>query len=209
MDNESRIIAAVQLHKAFDLLLSQPSAMVTSQHRENPQHNNQETCALHLRESALHMAKHLSRGIKQVSCSIFRQSCQNAYKLLLLGNEDFISSAKLCVFSSNWSPPSVPTESIQGTPILENQGCLLNGIQRNGVLTRAWDILVLPTHKPTATFLHKDIWSPHILTSKQTPLRQLDAFVTASPALTTVTSLLAAFTGPQVRSPTLFFFWVP
>lgn len=162
MDNESRIISAVQLHKAFDLLLSQPSAMVTSQHRENPQHNNQETCALHLRESALHMAKHLSRGIKRVSCSILRQSCQNAYKLLLLGNEDFISSAKLCVFSSNWSPPSVPTESIQGTPILENQGCLLNGIQRNGVLTRAWDILVLPTHKPTTTFLHKDIWSPHV-----------------------------------------------
>lgn len=118
MDDESRTISAVQLRKAFDLQPSQPSAMVTSQHRENPWHDNHETCASHLRESALHAAKHLSGGIKRVSCCILRQPCQNAYKPLSLGKEDFIFSAKLYVFSPNWSPRSVPTESTQHTPTL-------------------------------------------------------------------------------------------
>jgi len=89
MDDESRNVSAVQLREAFDLQLSQSSAMVTSQHRENPLHNNQETRTLHFRERALHVAKHPSKGIKRASCCLLRLSCHNAYKPLSLGKGDF------------------------------------------------------------------------------------------------------------------------
>lgn len=109
MDDESRTVSAIQLRKAFDLQLSQSSAMVTSQHRENPLHNNQETDALHFRESALHVAKHLSKGIKQASGCLLRQSCHNAYKqATLLGKGGLFFVVLNSGFSSNWFPPSLP-----------------------------------------------------------------------------------------------------
>lgn len=116
MDDESRNNSAIQLRKSFDLQLSQSSTMVTSQHRENPLHNNHGTGTLHFRESALHVAKHLSKGIKRASCCLSRQSCHSTYKSLSLGKGDFIFFAKRCICSSNWSPPSVPAESTQHTP---------------------------------------------------------------------------------------------
>lgn len=104
MDDESRNNWAIQLPKAFDVQLPQSSSMVTHQHREHPLHNNKETCTLHFRKGALHMAKHLSRPIKQAVCCLLRQSWHvgmpTSHSPWKRGNVIF--SAKFCIPS--WKP---------------------------------------------------------------------------------------------------------
>lgn len=167
---KSRSHSAEQLCKAFDLQLPQPSTMATSQHRANPLHNNQETRTLHFRESALHVGKHLPKGIKQAFRCLLKQAFHNACKSLSLEKGDFIFSAKCCISSSNWSPPSVPAESTQHTPISQIWGCLVNGIQH----TRFWPILVISycatdTRKNHNVSSSNPQRSPHILAPKQSP----------------------------------------